>query len=278
MSDILSVIKWKVKNVLNKKIILRKHENNNDSYMTTYILDDVVDNQKKRAMIVIFPGGGYSYCTKREGEPIACEFNSMGCNAVVVNYATKTPYPQSLIDASDAIVYIREHAEEWNTDPNKIFVCGFSAGAHLAGSIGIMSQKEDAIKRSDNMNKVNGMILCYPVISSGKFAHRGSFDNIGATNAELLKKTSLELQVDANTSPAFIWHTFADDVVPMENSLLLAEAMRKYNIPFELHIYPDGVHGLSMASGITSYNDDIFIVPHVQSWMPLAKEWLNKFI
>lgn len=168
--------------MLNKKIFL----GNDAAYMTTYILDNIVNNQKKRPMIVIFPGGGYEYCSHREGEPIACEFNSMGFNAVVVNYTTNAPYPQSLIDASDAIVYIREHAEEWNADPNKIFVCGFSAGAHLAGSIGIMSKKEKAIRRDDAMNRVNGMILCYPVITSGEFAHRGSFDAIEAKSTELL--------------------------------------------------------------------------------------------
>lgn len=259
--------------MLNQKIFL----GNDAAYMTTYILDNIVNNQKKRPMIVIFPGGGYEYCSPREGEPIACEFNSMGFNAVVVNYTTNAPYPQSLIDASDAIVYIRKHAEEWNTDPNKIFVCGFSAGAHLAGSIGIMSKKEETIKREDDLNKVNGMILCYPVISSGKFAHRGSFNAIGATDDELLEKTSLELQVDENTPPAFIWHTFADEAVPMENSMLLVEAMRKHNVPFELHIYPDGVHGLALASEVTSDNGK-YIVPHAQGWINLVKEWLNKFI
>lgn len=262
--------------MIHKKIYLRENVTNS-SYITTYILDDIVDNQGKRPMVVIFPGGGYRFCSPREGEPIACEFNSMGFNAVVVNYTTNAPYPQSLKDASDAIVYVREHAEEWNVDLGRIFVCGFSAGAHLAGSIGIMSKKEEAIKRDDDLNKVNGMILCYPVISSGEFAHRGSFDAIGATSDELSEQTSLELQVDENTPPAFIWHTFADEAVPMENSMLLAETMRKHNIPFELHIYPDGVHGLAMASSVTSENDKQ-IIPHVQSWMPLAKEWLNQFI
>lgn len=262
--------------MLNKKIVLSKR-GNSEAYMTTYILDDIVKNPSKRPMVVVFPGGGYKPCSPREGEPIACEFNCMGYNAVVVNYTPNALYPQALTDASDAIVYIRKHAEEWNTDPDKIFVCGFSAGAHLAGSIGIMRKKEAAINRSDDLNKINGMILCYPVVSSGEFAHRGSFDTIGATNDDLLKKTSLELQVDENTPPAFIWHTFSDDVVPVENSLLLAEAMRKHNIPFELHIYPDGVHGLSMASNVTSENDKQ-IIPHVQSWMPLAKAWLKQLI
>ena len=259
--------------MLHKKIFLR--ENNDESYMTTYILDDIVENQKKRAMIVIFPGGGYCDVAAREGEPIACEFNSAGYNAVVVHYATTVKYPQSLIDASNAVKYIREHAEEWNTDSDSIFVCGFSAGAHLAASLGIMNEKEEQIKQDSALNKVKGMILCYPVISSGEFAHRPSFNNMGAVNEELLKKTSLELQVDENTPPAFIWHTFAEEAVPVENSILLAEAMRKYNRPFELHIYPDGIHGLSLASEITEDNGK-YIEPRAQNWIILAKEWLKR--
>lgn len=251
------------------------------SYMTTYLLDnvaskaeEVADHPRKRPLVIVFPGGGYGFVSPREGEPIACAFNSAGFHAVVVEYVVNAPYPQSLIDASDAVVYVREHAKEWNVDPDKIFVCGFSAGAHLAADIAIMAQKEEQIKRADGMNLVSGMILCYPVISSGEFAHRGSFDNIGATDAALLEKTSLELQVDENTPPAFIWHTFADNAVPVENSLLLASAMRKHDRPFELHIYPEGQHGLSLANDQTAM-DANGVVPHVQNWISLAQSWIR---
>lgn len=259
-----------------KNISLNNQDSNKSPYMTTYILDDVVYEQKKRPLIVIFPGGGYHDCSPREAEPIACEFNRMGFHAVVVYYTVQALYPQSLKDASDAIVYVRKHAEEWRADPDKIFVCGFSAGGHLAANIGIMCGKEEAIKRDDNLNRPNGMILCYPVISSGEFAHRGSFENIGATTPELLNKTSLELQVDENTPPSFIWHTFEDDVVPVENSLALANAMRKNNVPFELHIYPQGHHGLSLSNDITA-NNSSDIIPHVQGWTKLVREWINLF-
>lgn len=261
--------------MLNEKIFLR--ENNEDVYLTTYILDSVVKNQKKRPTIVIFSGGGYEVVSSRGEEPIACEFNSMGFNAVVVKYTVKSKYPQALIDASNAIVYVKKHAEEWNVDIENVFVYGSSAGGHLAASIGVMSGKEEAIKRNDGLNSVKGMILCYPVITSGEFAHRSSFNNIGAVDEELLKKTSMELQVDENTPPAFIWHTFTDDVVPLENSLLFANAMRKHNRQFELHIYPEGKHGLVLASEITA-EDENYIVPHVQSWIPLVKAWLKEMV
>lgn len=263
--------------MIHEKIYLR--EETTESYITTYILDEPLRENgilRKKPLVLVIPGGGYSMVSLREGEPIAMKFNSLGFNAVVLNYIVNAPYPQSLIDASNAVVYIREHAAEWNVDADKIFVCGFSAGGHLAASIAIMNDKDDAIKREDGMNKVNGMILSYPVITSGEKAHRGSFDNIGATNEELLKKTSLELQVDENTPPAFIWHTFSDTVVPVENSLFMANALREQNIPFELHIYPEGPHGLSLSNEITGNTDD-FIVPHVQGWIDLAAEWITMF-
>ncbi len=260
--------------MIHKKINLR---NGADvPYITTYILDDVVKYQKKRPLIVIFPGGGYGFCSPREAEPIACAFNAAGLNAVVVEYSINVPYPQSLIDASDAFVYVKQHAEEWNTDPDRIFVCGFSAGAHLAASLAIMCEKEDAIKRTDKLNKPAGMILAYPVITSGEFAHRGSFDAISATTPELLEKTSLEKQVDKNTPPAFIWHTFTDDAVPVENSLLLANALRKNDVKFELHIYPDGQHGLSLSTDFV-FDNGVGAVPYLQNWICHAKKWIELF-
>lgn len=263
--------------MLHTKIPLGTNKADDTPYMTTYILDQLMENQKKKPIVIIFPGGGYGYRTPREGEPIACEFNSIGCHAVVVEYSVNAPYPQSLIDASNAVIAVRDHAEEWNIDTNKIFVCGFSAGAHLAASIGTMWNKEPAIKRADRKNRPDGMILSYPVITSGQFAHRGSFDNIGATTTELLEKTSIDLQVDSDTPPAFIWHTFADNAVPVENSLLLANAMRAHHVPFELHIYPEGQHGLSLAKDFTAENEG-GVMPHVQSWMCLAKKWLELFM
>ena len=262
--------------MINKKIPLRNQYNDTEAYITTYILEDVVARQKKRPLVLIFPGGGYGFRSPREGEPLACAFNAMGFHAVVAEYTVETPYPQSLKDASDAVVCVRKHAEEWNADSEKIFVCGSSAGAHLAASIGVMFSKETAIAREDKLYRPNGMILCYPVVSSGEFAHRGSFDNIGAVTPELLEKTSMELQVDENTPPAFIWHTFSDNAVPVENSLLLAEAMRRKNVPFELHIYPEGQHGLSLATEFTAENEG-GVMPHVQNWITLVRKWIELF-
>lgn len=245
-------------------------------YITTYILDKPTEYASPpRPLVVIFPGGGYGYCSAREAEPIACAFNAAGINAVTVEYRVNTPYPAALEDASDALVYVREHAAEWNTDPDKIVVCGFSAGGHLAASISVLCSKEPAIKREDRLNRPNGMILAYPVISAISFPHQASFVNIGVTTPELMELNSIERQTDTDTPPAFIWHTFSDTTVPLENSLMLAASLRKSKVPFELHVYPDGVHGLSLANDVTAPAPEC-IVPHAQDWIKQAIEWIKQ--
>ena len=124
----------------------------------------------------------------------------------------------------------------------------------------------------------NGMILSYPVISSGKFAHTGSFEALlgaDSSDPEKRKKQSLEFQVTTDTPPTFLWHTVTDDCVPVENSLLFFEALHKYKVPVELHLYPTGVHGLSLANEETSHEDGGCIQPERQSWMELACTWIR---
>ena len=164
---------------------------------------------------------------------------------------------------------IRENAADWNVHSEKIAICGFSAGGHLAASLGVHWYKpylQDISGLASGLNKPNAMILNYPVISSGKFAHRGSFDNLLGEDAstEILHEMSLEYQVTDKTPSAFIWHTFEDSAVPVENSLFFASKMREMSIPFELHIYPQGPHGLSLATLETDYS-----IPHVATWIKL---------
>ncbi len=180
--------------------------------MTTYIMDDPIsmdDNSKvpkKRPFVVICPGGGYEFVSAREGEPIATAFNTAGINAAVVTYHLKSKFPTALKDLSDAVCVVRENAEKWNVDENKVVVCGFSAGGHLAGSLGVFWNSESGIKREDKKNKPNGMILSYPVITSGEKAHRGSIENISQGDLTLEEHVSLEKNVNNDTPPAFIWH------------------------------------------------------------------------
>ena len=251
---------------------------------TTYIQNYTQDIYTKvRPCVVILPGGGYhDLSTYREGEAMALRFYAMGFHAAVLEYSVAPAvYPTQILEIAETISVLRSHAAEWNIDPDKIIICGSSAGGHAAASYGCFWHEDfvaAGIGVSDKeMLRPYGMILCYPVITSGEFAHRGSFVNLcGDRYEELVEKMSLEHQVNEYTPKTFIWHTFADNAVPVENSLLFAGALRKQGIPFELHIYPEGAHGLAMADWTTACGNG-WGSEQCQSWIDLAKSWLKHF-
>lgn len=261
--------------MIHRKIELRT--NNSDVYMMTYILkhpfDDPRKEPQKRPLIVICPGGGYRYCSEREAEPIALNFNAAGFHAVVVYYSTNEKYPASLIDLSNAVVKIREHAEEWHVASDKIIVCGFSAGGHLAGNLGVAWNCEPAIVRSDEFNKPNGMILSYAVITSGEKTNPASMQVLTGGEEDIMKKVSLEKNVTKDCPPAFIWHTYTDGVVPIENSVYMLNALVQKKIPTEFHIYPEGRHGLSLATDYVCDPDGC--IPKASDWIAYAVDWIH---
>ena len=243
--------------------------------LTTYVLDDPMEQNTKRPAVLVCPGGGYSFCSPREAEPIAMQYNAAGFHAFVLNYSVAPHrYPQALKEVSKAIQIIRENAEKWNVEAGNIAVIGFSAGAHLAGSIGMFWNSEP-IKTGDESNRPNAIMLAYPVITSGEFANKGSFDNLCGDDKELIKEMSLENHVSKDTPPMFIWHTWEDTCVPVENSLMLAAALKKGNVPFELHIYPKGAHGLSTATPDVGI-DGVGVSTNVRGWVELSVNWLRE--
>lgn len=251
--------------------------------LTTYILEDPMENcvPRKRPAVIVCPGGGYGYCSRREAEPIALMFNAAGFHAFVIDYSVAPlhVYPEALSEISDSIKLIRKNADEWNVHPDKIAVCGFSAGGHLTASIGTLWNTEEAIKCEDKSNKPNAIILSYPVITSGEKAHRGSFENLlgeRKDDKDMLEFLSLENRVTKDTPPTFLWHTFSDGAVPVENSLMFANALKEKDIPFEMHIYPQGPHGLSLANKEVCI--DSMIDLHVATWSNLVCEWLDKVL
>lgn len=254
----------------------------NSSTGTPYIIPSFIESPTALPCVLICPGGGYGFTSPREAEPVARAYNDQGFHALVLHYRTAPhKHPAPLLDVSNTLALIRQNASELNVDPEKIIVCGFSAGGHLAASLGVHWNKkylQNDLCSSRGQNRPNALVLSYPVISSGEDAHRGSFDNLLGENADaqILKEMSLEKQVGNQTPPAFLWHTADDASVPVENSFLFAQALKKENIPFELHIYPEGPHGLSLATAETDESEDASMtVPHVQGWLELSVRWIK---
>lgn len=246
--------------------------------LTTYIIENTLEEEQIRPLVLICPGGGYFMTSPREAEPIALQMNSMGIHACVLRYScAPAVFPTALNQLAKSVKFIREHAKEWQVNPNKIVVLGFSAGGHLTASLGTFWNKEFLL-RDLNVEKEeimpNALVLSYPVITSGQFAHQGSFENLlgeRAHDANWRELVSLEKQIDETMPKSFIWHTFEDQAVPVENSLLLATAMRKAKVPFALHIFEKGGHGLALG---TKESGDVVV--EVQPWIKMAGDWIKE--
>ncbi|MGI5895275.1 MAG: alpha/beta hydrolase [Candidatus Merdivicinus sp.] len=234
---------------------------------------------ERRPAVLVLPGGGYAFTSRREATPIVLEFAAAGFSTFLLHYsvAPDVEFPTELVQAYTAIRMIRQHADEWGIDPEKIYVCGFSAGGHLTASTGVFWNRDWIHKLGfeGDAHKPNGLILCYPVISGGEFAHRGSYQNLlGKQYSEdLVELNSLEKQVSSDTPPCFLWHTYTDQAVPVQNTLLFANELAKYQIPFEMHVYPSGNHGLSLANELVCGTEGI--LPKVQTWIHFATEWIK---
>ena len=207
------------------------------------------------AAMVICPGGGYAHLAPHEGNDYALWLNQHGVTCFVLKYRLGSSgyhHPAMLNDAARAVRWVRVHAEDYKIDPQRVGIMGSSAGGHLASTLLTHfdagdTSAADAIERQSSRPDLG--IVCYAVISLGEFAHKGSRDNLLGKNPspELVELLSNELQVTTNTPPCFIWTTFEDKTVPMENSLLFAGALRKNHVPFDLHIYQKGGHGMGLA-------------------------------
>lgn len=244
-----------------------------------YILDKTDDGP--RPAVVICPGGAYyGVCENWEGERIAMSYISAGFHAIVLNYTTVSHgrFPRQIKELASAISYCRNMADDWQISYDQIAVCGFSAGGHLAASISTLWNCDKIFTKEEietENHKPNASILCYPVISSGDFGHKDSFRNLLGSldeNTNVWKLMSLENQVTSSTPPAFLWHTFEDADVPVENSILYASALRKKGIPFELHIYPKGAHGQSLTTHGIARSKSFF--PRDYNWHKLSVDWL----
>lgn len=212
------------------------------------------ESGRGRPALVVFPGGGYEMRAGYEGKDIALRFNELGFNCFVVEYRVAPhAYPAPQQDAFRAIQLIRANAERFGIDPEQVATIGFSAGGHLSGCTGTMFDDENIDSKAGDdadtfCRRPNAVGLAYPVITSGAFSHPGSFVNLeGKMHPHLHHRLSLEYRVTDNTPPTFIWTTANDQGVPVQNSILMMESMLSHQRPVELHIFPDGPHGLGLA-------------------------------
>ncbi len=255
--------------------------------LTTYVYDDSGDmTPAPRSAVVVCPGGGYKFLSEREAEPIVTRFLGAGFNVFLLRYSVKEKAKdhEPLKQAAHAVAHVRKNAERYRIDPQRIFICGFSAGGHLAASCGILWNspvlREEFAGEPEGINRPDGMILSYPVITAGEYAHRGSIQNVSGNkdygDAEI-EEWSLERHVDPTTPPAFIWHTFEDKTVPIQNSLMLADALATSGVHFELHVFPVGVHGLSLANETVANGRADRVIPYVQDWIDHACSFVEKY-
>jgi acetyl esterase/lipase len=231
------------------------------------------EGQATGAAMIVLPGGGYSRLSDiKEGSDVAKWLNSLGITAFVLKYRLGMRYhqPAPLQDAARAMRKVRASAKTWNLDPNRLGILGFSAGGHLASTLGTHfdAGKTDSFDLIEQVSsKPNLMILLYPVITMGEFTHGGSKKNLLDENPtpELVKLYSNELQVTKDTPPTFIVHTMTDATVPVENSLMFAAALRQAGVPFEFHLYERGPHGFGLAP----------MDPILATWMARCADWLG---
>jgi acetyl esterase/lipase len=237
--------------------------------------------RRNRGAVIICPGGGYDWCSEREAAPVAYRFLGAGYAAFVLRYScVDKKFPTALLECAAAVKYVRENAEQFDINPDKLFVIGFSAGGHLAASMANLwnsSVLSDTLGCESDTLRVNASILCYPVIlSDPKLTHEGSIANLicHKHDPELREFLSMDKRVGEQTPPTFIWHCADDGCVPVENSLYYMTELSKNHVPFEAHIYPEGGHGLSLCDG-TSATWDGHFQPVPATWVSHCITWMD---
>ncbi len=273
-------------------IVLNKTEGATDfkPSVTFYILDTIKEMTmiEARPLVIVCPGGGYGYKSPREGEPVAMQYLAAGFHTAILDYSVAPArYPSSARELAHAVAIAREHAKEWKIAENGIYVSGFSAGGHLAATLSTIWDddiffEEFGKTRADYSDikavpwRPDGAVLCYPVVTLLEYTHGGSRDNLLGEGAsrEKLEALSMECRVTKNTVPAFLFHTGADESVPVENSLNYVAALRKAGIPFEFHVFEKGGHGLSLCNELSSAYENQN-VPANTPWIDLAITWVK---
>lgn len=232
---------------------------------------DTLQAHKVRPALIICPGGAYRWCSPREEDPPAFAFLSMGWQVFILEYSggEKAGQYRPLRELAETVCHVRENAAMWHIAPDQIAVMGFSAGGHLAASLGAFwSDPEVGLPKEA---RPDALVLCYPVISTKEFAHEESAMLVSGGDPVLREKMHLPDRVTGDFPPTFIWHGGEDRDVPPENSLMLAASLKRQGVPFELHLFGSGNHGISMCTQEVETPDDV-----CRAWLPLCRTWLDR--
>lgn len=233
-----------------------------------------------RPCVIVCPGGAYVFCGDRDSEPNALAYLGEGFQACVLRYtirpddATPPLHCEPMRDVAASIRYVRLNAQRLGVDPRRIALVGVSAGAHAAACAEVFWNDPARLPgNGDTLGRPDALVLCYPVVTGGEYAHRQSLANLTGQDTPCPENDafSVERFVTADTRPMFLWQPVGDETVPSENAMLLAQALQAHSVPFELHLYAQGWHGIGLADGEVGS-----ALAHVASWFPLSVQFLLK--
>ena len=260
-------------------------ENGCDPTLTVYAQDmnpEINRKDKLLPAILVCPGGGYSFVSAREAEPMAMKFLPWGFHVFVLTYSVApNHFPTQIRQAAAAMELIHANAEAWGVDTNRIAIMGFSAGGHLACHYSNCYDDPAVREVFPDSKPVNACVLTYPVISADpRYCHAGSIRNVSGhaePTTEDVEYFSLQNRVTPRTPPTFLWHTAADELVPVMNSLLYAQALAENKVSFAMRIYPNGAHGLATADDQTCTTLQ-YPASEANAWITDAAKWLKNTI
>lgn len=245
-----------------------------------YNMTEMCREHQRRPCVLICPGGGYAMCSQREAEPVALQYLKEGYNTFVLWYTVAPKhFPHALREVAASVELIHRNAEAWNCDESLVAILGFSAGGHLAALYSNAYDWPEVREVLPESKPVQASVLCYPVISADPaVAHMGSFECLLGhlpLTAEETERFSCDRLVRDTTPPAFLWHTSEDNCVPVQNSLRYATALADHHVPFELHIFPYGYHGMSLCTRETLDGEITPGMQHAQCWVEESCRWLK---
>ena len=261
-------------------------ENACDPTLEVYIPENITElnrAEERRPSVLLLPGGGYRFVSRREAEPVAMHLLTLGFNVFILTYSVApNAFPTQLREVAAAMELICEKSREWYCDPEKIAIMGFSAGAHLAAHYTNRYDCPEVRAVFPESKPVAASVLAYPVITADPaYSHRGSFEKLnGGTYPETEEQIafySCDKMVSERTPATFLWHCTGDKVVPVQNSILYAMALAENKVPFRMEIFPMGKHGMSTCDYVTSDQ----LLPEaetVRQWLAAVKQWLAEVL